>query len=203
MTEAMATAKDVSEALEYARRLYDDVLAWYLSADTKAQVLLGLDGAFMAFLAATTFQKSDDLGKLIDSFPTLTWVLLVSMGVTLLMSMVAAVYCLWSRIHFASSLEEWITNAETPARTETEYPPEVMWFFQHLAALEPQRFRETLASVDAPFELHAMASQIEKLSGNVRKKHIAVDLGFVLAMLTLLLFAAAAVSYVGHHLSAG
>ncbi len=48
-----------------------------------------------------------------------------------------------------------------------------------------------------------MASQIEELAKNVRKKHIAVDLGFVLAMVTLLLFASAAVSYVGRFLRAG
>ncbi len=134
MPAAPAIAKEVPEALEYARRLYDDVLGWYHSADTKAQVLLGLDGAFLAFLAAAAFQKSDDLGKLIHGFSLWTWMLLVTMGVTLLMSMVAAVYCLWSRIYFASSLDDWIRNVTTPTRTGTEYPADVMWFFSALGS---------------------------------------------------------------------
>jgi hypothetical protein len=183
------------EAVEYVRRVYDDVLGWYHSADTKAQVLLGLDGAFLAFLAAATFQKTDDLEKLVESFSPWTSRLLFSMSVTLVLSMLAAVYCLWSRISFASSLDHVIENARTPARRRSEYPPDVMWFFQHLAVLDPDRLRQTLAHVDSAFELNAMASQLEKLSSNVRKKHIAVDLGFGLALTTLVLFAGAAASY--------
>ena len=37
-------------AIAYSRRLYDDVLGWYRSADAKAQVVIRLDGAFLAFI---------------------------------------------------------------------------------------------------------------------------------------------------------
>ncbi len=77
-----------------------------------------------------------------------------------------------------------------------EYPPGVMWFFQHIAVLNAPMFRKTLRSVNGTFEVEAVASQIRILSNNVRKKHIGVNLGFMLAVITLLLFAAAAASYV-------
>ncbi len=32
------------EQLEYTRRLYDNVLSWYKSADSKAQVIIAIDG---------------------------------------------------------------------------------------------------------------------------------------------------------------
>jgi hypothetical protein len=183
-------------AVEYARRLYDDVLGWYQSADVKAQVLLGLDGAFLVFLATTAFQGPDDLEKVITKFSPWTWRLLALMTATLIISMGAAIYCLWSRVYFASSLDNWIKNAKSPARDQAQYPPDVMWFFQHVAALEGAKFRNTLHHIDSPFELDVMASQLEKLASNVKVKHIAVDLGFALSVLTLVLFMLAAASYV-------
>jgi hypothetical protein len=35
-----------SPALEYSRRTFDGVLEWYKNADSKAQVILTIDGAF-------------------------------------------------------------------------------------------------------------------------------------------------------------
>lgn len=181
---------DLPAAVEYARRLYDDVLGWYHSADVKAQVLLGLDGAFLVFLATAAFQKPDDLKLVIAKFSPWTWRLLAITCATLIISMGAAIYCLWSRISFASSRES------SPARDADRYAADVMWFFQHVAALEPPKFRNTLFHIKSPFELEAMASQIKELAKNVKRKHIAVDLGFASSVATLLLFMLAAASYV-------
>ena len=63
-------------AVEYSRRLYDDVLGWYRSADAKAQVVMGLDGAFLAFIAAGAFRKPEELASLFATFQPLTWRLL-------------------------------------------------------------------------------------------------------------------------------
>jgi hypothetical protein len=189
-------SRDTRAGVEYARRLYDDVLGWYHSADVKAQVLLGLDGAFLVFLATAAFQRPDDLESIITKFSPWTWRLLALMTTALIISMGAAIYCLWSRIYFASSLDNLIKNAKSPARDPAQYPADVMWFFQHLAALEWTRFSNTLRHVDSPFELDAMALQLEKLAINVKRKHIAVNLGFALSVATLLLFTLAAASYV-------
>ena len=188
--------RDLPAAIEYARRLYDDVLGWYESADVKAQVLLGLDGAFLVFLATAALQNPTDVEKVIAKFTPWTWRLLALMSASLIISMGAAISCLWSRIKVWSSLADWISEAKPPARGPDKYPAGVMWFFQHVAALDSPQFRTTLRDVDKQFEMDAMASQIEKLADNVKKKHIAVDLGFVLLVAAVLFFTLAAGSYV-------
>ena len=194
--EQVIGSPETPPSVLYAQRLYDDVLGWYHSADVKAQVLMGLNGAFLVFLATAAFQRPDDLENIIAKFSPWTWRLLALMSASLIISVGAACYCLWSRVYFASSLDNWIKNAKSPPRDPAQYPADVMWFFQHVAALEWTRFRETLRHIDSRFELDAMALQVEKLAKNVKKKHIAVDLGFALSVATLLLFTLAAASYV-------
>ena len=75
------------------------------------------------------------------------------------------------------------------------YPAGAMWFFQLVAGLDEEMFRQTLFSVNARFEIEALSSQIAVLSKNVRRKHIAANIGFALGVATLLLFAGAATSY--------
>jgi hypothetical protein len=47
--------KAVDESLEYSRRLYDNIVDWYKSAELKAQVVLSLAGVFTSFLIASIF----------------------------------------------------------------------------------------------------------------------------------------------------
>jgi hypothetical protein len=54
--------------------------------------------------------------------------------------------------------------------------------------------RDTTA-IDGPFEIETMAAHIQILSKNVRTKHRAVNAGFVLAAMTLVLFFFAGLSY--------
>jgi hypothetical protein len=201
-TDAQADSAAAPSA-EYARRLYDDVLGWYHNADAKAQVVLGLDGAFLAFVTAAVFQKPDDLTTLTAKFLPLTWRLLGLMATTLVASMAAAIYCLWSRVYFRPTSVVHSIRAKSEPRTPNVYPSAVMWFFQFIAVLDPPMLRRTLMHADAGFEIDALASQISILSENVRRKHLAVNIGFVLAVVTLLLFAGAAASYVVAVRSAG
>jgi hypothetical protein len=183
-------------SVEYSRRLYDDVLGWYHSADAKAQVILGLDGAFLAFVAAAAFQKPIDLIGLTAKFSPWTWRSLDLMAATLALSITSAIYCLWSRVYFRPSVVVDRIRAKSEGENSTEYPPGVMWFFQFISVLDPPVFRKTLVGVNASFEIEVLASQIIALADNVRKKHLAANLGFAFAVVTLFLFAAAAVSYV-------
>jgi hypothetical protein len=70
--------------LAFARSLYDKVLGWYHSADTKAQVILAIDGAFIAFVSSAVFLDPEELGKIVGSFSLFTWVILLCMVLTLL-----------------------------------------------------------------------------------------------------------------------
>jgi hypothetical protein len=188
-------AQDDSGAAEYARRLYDDVLGWYKSAEAKAQIVLGIDGAFLAFLTGAIFATPDELNAKVQAFSSWTWSLLSLMMVCLLTSVATAIYCLWSRIYSRSELQRLLATPQRGSSDPQLYPPQHMWFFQMVAALEPDRFRHTLRQVDAAFEIEAMGSQVLILSKNVRKKHRAANAGFSLTAATLTLFFLAGISY--------
>src|SRR4051812_9109866 len=84
--------------LEYARRLYDRIIAWYESAERKAQLILTLDGVFLSFLTASVLTKPGDLHLIVDRFGAETWALFGLMCVALFLSIASAVGCLVSRI---------------------------------------------------------------------------------------------------------
>jgi len=185
-------------SVEYARRLYEDVLGWYRSADTKAQVVLGIDGAFVAFLASGIFKKPEEL-KPIVAAAVLTpwiWVPLCTMVVSLLASMCAAIECLRSRTYSRAELRKTLSGAMKTVAGRKSYDPKVLWFFQFVATLDMDIFRRDLAHANEEFEIEVMASQIQALSGNVRKKHRSANLGFLFAAVTLSLFLLAGISYV-------
>jgi hypothetical protein len=157
-------------SIEYTRRLWDNVIHWYSNADTKAQVILAVDGAFLAFLTGSIFQKPEDLLNTVSHFNSLTWILLILMVVSLFISIFFAIKCLWSRL----LPKEMITTkqVESEAKIKGRYPPQVMWFFQHIAPLERDDFISTLKSIDADFEIEALGYEIHIVAGNVQQKHV-------------------------------
>ena len=185
--------------LEYTRRLYDNVMDWYRNADAKAQVILAIDGGFIAFVSSTIFAKPDELRPVLDAFVPVTWLILVLMMVSLLGSIGTSIYCLWSRIYSGKEIQAIIRDATVkafPAEQSTEcYPPSIVYFFQFIERLDKDRFVKTLEAVDPQFELESLTNQIYILSGNVRKKHFAVNLGFVLVAIALIMFFGVAGSY--------
>jgi hypothetical protein len=181
----------------YVRRLYDDVLGWYRNADAKAQVVLTIDAVFVAFLANAIFKNSQDLSATVAALPIPARICLGLMLLTLTGSMASAVVSLRSRIYSTDKLTATIRKAQSKYAHEDRLAPEVAWFFQFVAAAKPDELRQTLATVDAEFELGALASQIHILAGNVRAKHLATNWGFALATATLVLFLAAAAFHVG------
>src|SRR5213593_1142530 len=142
-----------SSAVAYVRRLYDNVLEWYRSADNKAQVVLGLDGAFLAFLAGAAFAKPDDLRVVVHGFTAVTWSLLAVMALCLLGSIAAAIHCLQSRLLTRSDLDRLVSPEDRATGNLSPYRPEQSWFFQILAPLSLDRLRRTLQGVDAAFEI--------------------------------------------------
>ena len=181
--------------IEYTRRLYDDVRAWYDNADAKAQVVLGIDGAFLAFLTSALFSTPDDLRQILGTFSPVTWILLALMVVTLAGSIAAALICLWSRIYSDAELKAFEEEGRIKSPEGDRYTGPTSWFFQIISVLKEDAFKRTLLAADAELELEVMTFQILKLSGNVRKKHAAVNWGFRLAGATLFLFLAAGISY--------
>jgi hypothetical protein len=190
----MASQND--NKLEYSRRLYDSVLDWYKSADSKAQVALAIDTGFLAFLTSTIFSEPATLSKIISAFNFTTWLTLTLMLLSLIVSIGASIFCIWSRIYSPKEVRRIIKKAESKYQNSNIYPPEtIMWFFQFIEGLDEQKFQVTLGSIEENFELKVLAEEIFILSKKVRVKHLAVNIGFGFAALSLILFIVAAVSY--------
>jgi hypothetical protein len=186
----------MSSKLEYSRRLYDDVLDWYKSADSKAQVVLAIDTAFLAFLTSAIFSEPDKLRAILAVFSWITWLNLTLMLLSLMISIGAAIFCVWSRIYSLKEVKQIIKKAESRCQDPDKYPPEmIMWFFQFIEVLDQKKFQATLESTEEGFELKVLAEEIYILSRNVRKKHLAVNIGFGFAALSSIFFVMAAVSY--------
>jgi len=184
------------ESVEYTRRVWDNVYDWYKSADAKAQVVLAIDGAFVAFLADTIFSKPlDQLRPTVAQFSPLTWTLLALMVLSLLLSLGSAIFCLWSRMYSRKYMRLLLNEAEQRHQYPNNYPPEVMWFFQFIEILDQKRFMSTLESVGHEFEVEALGVDIHMLSKSARRKHAAANFGFVFSALTLNLLFASALSY--------
>jgi hypothetical protein len=174
-------------ALEYTRRLYANVLAWYESAERKAQIVLTVDGVFLGLLTASFTSNVDDLRAVVDAFGALTWIALAVALLMLLASLLSAVWCLRSRHVYAPG---------------TESQAETMWFFEMIAAKQQTEFMTQARAVDERMETDALSSQIWRLSNIVGAKHQWANIAFASTALSLFAFALAAASYVGLDLGA-
>ena len=180
-----------SNSVQYARRLYDNISEWYRNADSKAQVVLAINSAFIAFFASTVFTEPGKLRSILSESGWITSHILTCMFLSLLGSMGASIYGLWSNLYIFPKRR--IKNFS--GEVVNTYPLKVMWFFQFIAYLDQKKFQTTLATIEQDSELKILAEEIHVLSGKVRKKHIAVNVGFILAAFNLILFFAAARSY--------
>ena len=185
-----------SDAVDYSRRLLALVINWYNNADSKAQVILTLDGAFLTFLTGSILGSPDDLGKIIGRFGPDTWLFLVLMCLCLVGSIISALMCLLSYIFLLPKRDSVLIRERARVKTAQKYSPNVMLFFQSITWLDHDKFQAQLKTVDKEFEVEALGSQIYHLSKRVTTKHKAVNYGFVFAGATLVFFLAVGISYV-------
>jgi hypothetical protein len=178
--------------IEYVRRLYENVLDWYKSADYKAQIIVALNGAFVTFVTTSLFQESS---LFVKRLPWHTMGLLVSVVISLAISLYHAVSCLRSRIYLTDELAEFLSKEGVNRTDYQTYKPSVCWFFQMVSALDKSQFEKRMRNLETGFEVDAMTSAIYELSANVSKKHLHVNFGFAFAALTFLLFVASWLSY--------
>lgn len=189
------TSEDAAAPLAYSRRLYGNIVDWYKNAETKAQILLSLDGIFVSLLVASLFRDPAAAGPILDEFGYETWVAVATVVIAMASSVVCALMCLISRIMPRSEIEGRYPEVLADARSPT-YPPEVMWFFQTISRLDEEEFCEQTMQVTHEIETRALASQNFLLSGKVLKKHIWVNWGFAFAALGLISLLISGGSYV-------
>ncbi len=186
---------EISPALDYARRLFERIIDWYKTADSKAQIILTLDGAFLTFLTTSVFKNPDELSRIIQRFNSATWLFLALMSVCLVGSIISALMCLWSRVWLSSKRDAVLVREKMKLDEAENYSPNVMLFFKTISWLDHDKFQSQLPHVDNKFEIAALASQSYLLSKRVNTKHLLINLGFVLAGASLIFFLAGGISY--------
>ena len=186
---------EISPSLDYARRLFERIIDWYKTADSKAQIILTLDGAFLTFLTTSVFKNPDELSRIIQRFNFSTWLFLVLMCVCLMVSIISALMCLWSRVWLFSKRDAVLVSEKKRIKNAEKYSPNVMLFFKTISWLDHDKFQSQLGDVDQEFEIKALASQSYLLAGRVNTKHLLVNLGFVLSGASLIFFLAGGMSY--------
>lgn len=182
-------------AVENARRLYENVTAWYNAADTKAQIILTVDGAFIAVLGSTIFAEPSGVRELTAAFPPETWMLLLLMSLSLTGSIASALACLWSRLYRKKAVDEIFRTLGVDVRRAASYPPDVLWFFQFVRRLDRAQFQARLLQMDGRAEVTALGFQVSALSDRVTRKHRWVNAGFVLTGCSFVFFLAAGMFY--------
>ena len=189
------SSPDLSDALGYSRLVFERVIDWYKNADSKAQIILTVDGVFLTFLTSSIFKDPDQLAKITQRFTPYTWTFLMLMCVCLIGSIISALMCLWSRIFVSSTRDQVLMREKERIKEPAKYSPTVMLFFKTISWLDHDKFQSELADVTKEFEIKALGSQSYLLSKRVYVKHLLINLGFVLAGASLIFFLASGISY--------
>jgi hypothetical protein len=176
-------------------QIYANVLDWYKIADSKAQLILTLDGVFVTIVTGTVFAKPDELLARQRIFRWETWTLLSVAALAIVFSIICAVLCLHSQLR-ESQLNFLVKDYGVDRKNIKTYTPAVAWWFGMIASLESDIVIKYLRKADEAFERDAMAHQIVVLSDHSLKKHRWVNRGWLFAAASLLSLVASGASYV-------
>ena len=187
---------DLSDAVDYVRHVHQFNLDWYKNADTKAEIILSLDGIFLTVVTAAIFMNQADLVGILKKFTNWTWFFLGLMSLSLAGSILCTIACLWSRISLSRrAKDKYFVERKIQVDKPETYPPEATFFFQEISWFDPALYQKLLLSVDKKFVIRALAADVHILASYVLKKHQLVDFGFLLAGASLLSFLALGISY--------
>jgi hypothetical protein len=127
---------------EFVRDIATDLRYWYSSAESKAQLVLTVNGIFLTFLTTGMLASRSTAAQATAVFGPETWVFLAAMSACLGLGILSAVACLASRgLRKHGHLNELRHHAVNPHITGS-YPPELAAFFYDLTALEPRRYAD-------------------------------------------------------------
>lgn len=193
---ASITKPQISEAnVEYLRRMYTSTRGWYTAAETKAQLLLAVNGAFITVLFSVLFGRSDDVRAGTDHFGIDTWIFVSISIIGLTSAIVCAALSLWS-LHGKTTTE--FTRLGVDPKNPGSYRAEALWYFGHVARLQPDAVTDKLLLADRSFEVQALSYHVIDLAHKVLRKHRWVNAGWILTALALITLAAAGTSFFIH-----
>jgi hypothetical protein len=107
-------------------------------------------------------------------------------------SLVCAAGSLWS---FHGRAKGELAGLDVDPRNPETYRPEVLWYFGHLARLQPKAVAERLRGAGQEFEATALSHNVVDLSIKVLRKHRLVNMGWALTALELIALIAAGTSF--------
>jgi hypothetical protein len=180
---------------EYLRDLGTDLRYWYRAAETKAQLVLTVNGLFITFLTTSVLARRADVVQATAAFGVETWVFLAGMSLCLALAILSAVTCLASRGVGRKKLRRVLSDYEVDPDKADTYAPELTVFFYYLSALKATPFTERLRTADQDFIVRALASDIIDFAPYIVAKHRWVNRAFILTGMTLGFFLCTGISY--------
>jgi hypothetical protein len=182
------------EGLSYARTVYAEEVNWYKVADSKAQLLLTFNGAYITVLAGLLVLKPDELTAMRASLTVVDLLFLGGTAAASAVSVLCAVACLRSRLSNAK-LVEHLSLMQVGDPTSPTYMPAVTFWFGTIAKMDQETGKMLLRSANAAFEFDALVHEIFLLAPNVLSKHRWVNRGWVSAAASLLLLLCSAAAF--------
>jgi hypothetical protein len=180
-------------ALEYLRRQYQNIFDWYKSADSKSQVLLGVNGAVISIVGVVFLAAPSELAARLSAMSSGALYLICAASLCLVTSVTCGVFAVRARLSNTSMRriqQEMHINPDNPAT----FGPEGMWWFGFIGQMvgSPISQRETflrrkalietflMENATPGFEVQALASQIIILASNTLAKFRWVNRGWIL-----------------------
>jgi hypothetical protein len=175
--------------------MYASTRDWYTSAETKAQLLLAVNGAFITLLFGVLFSRLSNVRAGTDHFGVDTWAFTGVSITALAGAIVCAALSLWS-LHGKGEKE--FTSLKIDPSNPDSYRPEVLWYFGHVARLQSDAVAERLLRADRSFEAQVLTYHVIDLAWKVLRKYRWVNAGWILTALALIALAAAGTSFFIH-----
>jgi hypothetical protein len=176
----------MKEQLEMTIRIYNQVLDWYKSAESKAQIILSILSSFIVFSTGIIFSNSDNFQKAVAIFDLWIYLSLSFTATSMVYGLVCAFLCLRSRL-----------NIE-PTKKENEtvtYPEKDMYFFLNHTHHSPDILFTSLKELNIEKQLNVYSFQIIALSKNVKSKHKNVNRGFFALCLSVIFLLITVIQY--------
>lgn len=189
--EAEATAAPEPD-VEYVRRAYDRAIDWYKVAESKAQLLLTVNGLLVTVYFAVLTGKAGSADRAARLVGTEARIFAMVSAAAVIGATGCAAGALWSR--HTGNIKEAFPRLDVEPGDPASYCPEVLWYFGHIARLDADAAARMIGGADRRFEVTALSYNLVNLSHVVLRKHQFVNLGWALtatAIVSLVLAGAA------------
>ncbi|MFJ8494693.1 hypothetical protein ACIRBZ_41110 [Streptomyces sp. NPDC094038] len=163
--------------------MYERAMDWYKVAESKAQIILTVNGVLVTLTFGTAAGHVSDGRQLAEVAGVETWCFFLVVVGALLGAVACAAACMWSRhgTNYKGTFAALDVNPENPA----SYRPEVLWYFGDLAHLKMGPAIALISRADRDFEITTLSYNVVHLARIVLRKHRFVNAGWALTALAI------------------